>query len=64
MNKGTYFNGQPMYGQHINLLYKEEILKFSRKYYGERYVKHFDAYQHLTVMHHSLQQVYPVRLLT
>lgn len=31
MNKGTYFNGQPMYGQHINLLYKEEILKFSGK---------------------------------
>jgi len=39
-----------MYGQLINLLDKEEILKFSRKYHGERYVKHFDAYQHLTVM--------------
>ena len=50
MNKGTHFNGQPMYGQLINLLDKEEILKFSRKYHGERYVKHFDAYQHLTVM--------------
>ena len=50
MNKGTHFNGQPMYGQLINLLDKEEILKFSCKYHGERYVKHFDAYQHLTVM--------------
>ena len=50
MNKGTHFNGQPMYGQLINLLDKEEILKFSLKYHGERYVKHFDAYQHLTVM--------------
>ena len=50
MNKGTHFNGQPMYGQLINLLDKEEILKFSRKYHGERYVKHFDAYQQLTVM--------------
>ena len=39
-----------MYGQLINLLDKEEILKFSLKYHGERYVKHFDAYQHLTVM--------------
>ena len=29
MKKGTHFNGQPMYGQLINLLYKEEILKFS-----------------------------------
>ena len=50
MDIGTHFNGQPMYGQLINLLDKEEILKFSLKYHGERYVKHFDAYQHLTVM--------------
>lgn len=50
MNKGTHFNGQPMYGQLIDLLDKEEILKFSRSHQGERYVKHFDAYQHLTVM--------------
>ena len=46
MNKGTHFSGQPMYGQLINLLNKEEILKFSREYNGERYVKRFDAYQH------------------
>ena len=38
MNKGTHFNGQPMYGQLINLLSKEEILKFSREYNGESYV--------------------------
>ena len=50
MNKGTHFNGQPMYGQLINLLDKQEILKFSRANNGERYVKHFDAYQHLVVM--------------
>ena len=50
MNKGTHFNGQPMYGQLINLLDKDEILKFSRIHKGERYVKHFDAYQHLAVM--------------
>ena len=50
MNKGTHFNGQPMYGQLINLLSKDEILKFSRNRNGERYVKHFDAYQHLAVM--------------
>jgi len=29
MNKGTHFIGQPMYGQLIKLLSKEEILKFS-----------------------------------
>lgn len=50
MNKGTHFNGQPMYGQLINLLDKHEILKFSREKKGERYVKRFDAYQHLVVM--------------
>ena len=50
MNKGTHFNGQPMYGQLISLLDKHEILKFSRERKGERYVKHFDAYQHLVVM--------------
>lgn len=50
MNKGTHFIGQPMYGQLIKLLSKEEILKFSRGHNGERYVKHFDAYQHLVIM--------------
>lgn len=50
MDKGTHFNGQPMYGQLINLLDKSTILKFSREIGGERYVKHFDAWQHLVVM--------------
>ena len=50
MNKGTHFSGQPMYGQLINLLNKEEILKFSREHNGERYVKRFDAYQHMAIM--------------
>ena len=50
MNKGTHFNGQPMYGQLISLLDRHEILKFSHEKKGERYVKHFDAYQHLVVM--------------
>ena len=50
MNKGTHFSGQPMYGQLINLLNKEEILKFSRERNGERYVKSFDACQHLVIM--------------
>ena len=50
MNKGTHFNGQPLYGQLLDLLDKNEILKISRKNNGEHYVKSFDAYQHLTVM--------------
>jgi hypothetical protein len=43
-----------MYGQLINLLDKNEILKISRNHSGERYVKHFDAYQHLTVMLYAI----------
>lgn len=48
--KGAHFSGQPMCGQLINLLSKEEFLKFSREHNGERYVKLFDAYQHLVIM--------------
>ena len=50
MNKGTHFNGQPLYGQLLDLLDKNEILKLSRQNKGERYVKSFDAYQHLTII--------------
>lgn len=50
MNKGTHFLGQPMYGQLISLLDKAQILRISQENGGERYVKHFDAWQHLVVM--------------
>ena len=50
MNKGTHFIGQPMYGQLLNLLDKQKILSFSRENGGERYVKYFDAWQHLVIM--------------
>ena len=39
-----------MYGQLLNLLNKAKILRFSRENGGERYVKHFDAWQHLLIM--------------
>ena len=39
-----------MYGQLINLLDKSKTIKFSRENGGERYVKHFDAWQHLVIM--------------
>ena len=50
MNKGTHFIGQPMYGQLLSLLDKARILKISRETGGERYIKHFDAWQHLIIM--------------
>ena len=39
-----------MYGQLISLLDKSKILKFSHENGGERYVKHFDAWQHMVIM--------------
>ena len=50
MGKGTHFIGQPMFGQLISLVDKSRVLGFSREKGGERYVKHFDAWQHLVVM--------------
>ena len=50
MHKGTHFTGQPVYGQLINLLDKAEVLKFSCEHGDERYIKHFDSWQHLVVM--------------
>ncbi|MBR4572211.1 MAG: DUF4372 domain-containing protein [Prevotella sp.] len=50
MNKGTHFIGQSMYGQLIFLLDKAKILKLSRENGGKRYVKHFDAWQHLVIL--------------
>lgn len=50
MNKGTHFIGQPAFGQLISLLDKSKILKISRKVGGERYVKKFDAWQHMVIM--------------
>ncbi len=39
MSKSIHFSGQPMYGQLISLIDKEEVLKLSRKHNGERYAK-------------------------
>lgn len=54
MNKSSHFIGQPAYGQLINLLDKEEILEISRSNGGERYVKRFDAWQHLLIMLYAI----------
>ena len=50
MSKGTHFIGQPLFGQLISLVDKSKILKFSREKDGERYVKHFNAWQHMAIM--------------
>ena len=50
MGKGTHFIGQPMFGQLISLIDKSRVLGFSHEKGGERYVKHFDAWQRLVIM--------------
>ena len=51
MSKSTYFTGQPVYNQVINLLDREEIIKISHSVKdSEAYVKRFDGYKHLIVM--------------
>lgn len=50
MGKSTHFIGQPGLGQLIKCISKEKILKISCAKDGERYVKSFDAWQHLVVM--------------
>ncbi len=42
-----------MFGQLADLLDRKEILRFSREVGGERYVKKFDAWQHLLVMQYA-----------
>lgn len=54
MGKGTHFIGQPMLCQLISLLDKAKVLRISREMGGERYVKHFDAWQHLVVMFYAV----------
>ena len=39
-----------MYGQLISLLDKSKILRFSAENGCERYIKHFDGWQHLLIM--------------
>lgn len=50
MNKGAHFFGQPVFAQITSLLSKQKVLQISRDSGAERYVKHFDAWQHLLVM--------------
>lgn len=50
MGKGTHFLGQPILNQLLNYFNKQNILQISRDMGGERYVKSFNAWCHLTVM--------------
>lgn len=50
MGKSTHFSGQPLLCELTKYINKSKVLRFSREEGGERYVKTFDAWQHLVVM--------------
>ena len=50
MVKNTHFIGQPMYGLLINMIDKQKVMDFSKNVGGEKYIKSFDAWQHLLIM--------------
>ena len=54
MGKGTHFLGQPILNQLLNYFNKQKILQVSRESGGERYVKTFNAWCHLTVMLYAI----------
>ena len=56
MGKSSNFFGQPIYGQLINSLDREKIVKISRKHGGEKYIKSFDGYTHLLTMLYAVIQ--------
>lgn len=50
MTKSTFFTGQPVFAQLCKYLDRDVIRKISVQLDGERYVKSFDAWNHLLVM--------------
>ena len=58
MNKSTHFTGQPIYGQLLKLVNKQEILQLSRKGGYERYVKKLDGYTHFVILLYAVLMRY------
>jgi hypothetical protein len=54
MNKGTYFTGQPIFSQIINLIPRQKVVQFSKQYQTDRYYKKFRTYEHLIAMLYTI----------
>lgn len=54
MNKSTFFTGQPIFSQIINLLSGCPIRKLAQEYQGDRYCKKFKTYDHLVTMLYTI----------
>lgn len=54
MNKSTFFTGQPIFSQIINLLSGCPIKKIAQSYQADRYCKKFKTYDHLVVLLYTI----------
>jgi hypothetical protein len=54
MSKSTFFTGQPIFSQILNLLSKSEVRKVSKQLAADRYCKKFGSYEHLMVMLYAI----------
>lgn len=50
MSKSTFFTGQPIFSQLLNLIPEELFVKLSRKHKSDHYCKKFDSKHHLVTM--------------
>lgn len=50
MNKNTFFTGQPIFSQIINLIPRHKVNQLSKQYQSDKYYKKFKTYDHLISM--------------
>src|SRR6516164_11291723 len=56
MNKSTFFTGQPIFGQLIRLIPRNDIQKAVHKHNTDHYYKKFNTYHHLITMLYAVYQ--------
>jgi IS4 transposase len=50
MNKNTFFTGQPIFSQIINLIPRNKVNQLSKQFQSDKYYKKFKTYDHLISM--------------
>ena len=50
MSKSTFFTGQPIFNQLLNLIDRRTVMSLARSGRSDHYYKHFDTYTHLVTM--------------
>ena len=54
MSKGSFFIGQPVFSQVLNLISKSEVHKSAKHFSSDHYCKKFKTYDHLTEMLYAI----------